>query len=120
MKRTTAVVSGILLLAAAGRAAAAGDAAAGKAKFDMLCTSCHGVAGKGDGPAGASLSPKPRNFTDAAWQKATDDATIAKVIKGGGPAIGKSPLMTAWGAALSDADIANVVAYVRQLGAAAK
>ena len=96
-------------------AASAGDAAAGKAKYDMFCSSCHGASGKGDGPAGAALNPKARDFTDAAWQDATDDATIHKAIKEGGAAIGKSPLMPPWGASLSDADIDNVVAYIRSL-----
>jgi mono/diheme cytochrome c family protein len=35
--------------------------------FAMACTSCHGVAGKGDGSVGATLSPRrapqPRDFT---------------------------------------------------------
>ncbi|HET8649722.1 MAG TPA: FTR1 family protein [Gemmatimonadales bacterium] len=30
------------------------------------CASCHGNFGKGDGPAGANLSPPPANLTDAA------------------------------------------------------
>ncbi|MEI7812606.1 MAG: cytochrome c [Ignavibacteria bacterium] len=34
----------------------------GKALFLTNCISCHGVAGMGDGPAGAMLNPKPRNF----------------------------------------------------------
>src|SRR6185295_9190126 len=37
-------------------------------KFAQLCSGCHGPNGQGDGPAGVALTPKPRNFTDAAWQ----------------------------------------------------
>lgn len=110
----------LLLAAIAGSLVAmpalAADAAAGKAKYDALCASCHGAAGKGDGPAGASLNPKPRNFTDKAWQAKTSDDQIKKVIKGGGPAAGLSPLMPPMGAGLNDADMANVVAYIRSLG----
>ena len=36
--------------------AQAADVAAGKAKFQQLCASCHGANGKGDGPAAAILS----------------------------------------------------------------
>ncbi|MBI5042720.1 MAG: c-type cytochrome [Nitrospirae bacterium] len=47
-------------------AAGKGDAEAGKKAYDAKCTMCHGTAGKGDGPAGASLNPKATNFTDKA------------------------------------------------------
>lgn len=30
--------------------------------FATACASCHGTQGKGDGPAGVALNPKPRNF----------------------------------------------------------
>ena len=33
----------------------------GKKMYMLNCQTCHGPAGKGDGPAGASLNPKPRN-----------------------------------------------------------
>jgi mono/diheme cytochrome c family protein len=57
------------------------------------CAVCHGPAGGGDGPTAGGLTPKPRNFTDATWQSAKSDEAIAKVIVGGGPAGGLSPLM---------------------------
>jgi len=56
---------------------------------------CHGESGKGDGAAAAALNPKPRDYTDAAWQKATTDAQIKDAIARGGAAVGKSPLMPA-------------------------
>jgi hypothetical protein len=56
---------------------------------------CHGPTGKGDGPAGAALSPKPRDLGDPAWQKSVTDEHIEKIILNGGPAVGKSPLMPA-------------------------
>ncbi len=36
--------------------------AKGKGLFETTCSPCHGPDGKGDGPAGATLNPKPRNF----------------------------------------------------------
>jgi len=42
--------------------------AAGKKIFTTTCVSCHGAAGKGDGPAAMALEPRPANFTDhARW-----------------------------------------------------
>jgi mono/diheme cytochrome c family protein len=61
--------------------------------FTNRCVACHGVRGSGDGPASASLSPKPRNFQDRAWQKSVTDEHIEKIIVGGGAAVGKSPAM---------------------------
>jgi mono/diheme cytochrome c family protein len=40
---------------------------------------------------------------------------LFRVIKEGGAAVGKSPLMMPWGGALSDAQIWDVVAHVRTL-----
>jgi mono/diheme cytochrome c family protein len=61
--------------------------------FKTRCAICHGETGKGDGLGAASLNPKPRNYSDAAWQASVTDETLKKVIVEGGPAIGLSPLM---------------------------
>lgn len=36
----------------------------GRAVYGANCAKCHGEYGKGDGPRGAELQPKPRDFTD--------------------------------------------------------
>jgi hypothetical protein len=61
--------------------------------FATRCSTCHGQDGKGSGPASATLNPKPRDYTSAAWQKTVTDEQIKKTIVEGGPAVGKSPLM---------------------------
>ena len=40
---------------------------------------------------------------------------LFQVVKFGGASVGKSPLMAPWGGTLSDAQIWDVVAYVRTL-----
>lgn len=92
-----------------------GDARAGKAKYDLFCTACHGATGKGDGAAAAALNPKPRNFQDAAYMGKKSDVNLAKVIKQGGATVGLSPVMPPWGSSLNDQDVANVIAYIRSL-----
>jgi cytochrome c553 len=63
--------------------------------FKTVCATCHGENGTGDGPGAAALNPKPRNYTDKAWQASVTDDQIAKTILMGGAAVGKSPAMPA-------------------------
>lgn len=63
--------------------------------FKTVCASCHGETGVGDGPAAATLDPKPRNYTDKAWQASVTDEQIKQTILLGGAGVGKSPLMPA-------------------------
>ena len=64
-----------------------------KVLFMNVCAQCHGFEGKGDGAAAATLNPKPRNYTDPAWQASVTDADIKAIIVGGGQAVGKSGMM---------------------------
>jgi len=63
--------------------------------FKTVCATCHGEDGRGDGPGAAALNPKPRNYTDKAWQASVTDEDIKKTILLGGAAVGKSPAMPA-------------------------
>jgi mono/diheme cytochrome c family protein len=95
-------------------AAEKGDAAKGKETFQTTCAACHGAEGKGDGVAAAALDPKPRNLSDPAYVSTLSDDHLYKVISEGGAAVGLSPMMAAWGGTLSEQDIWNVIAYIRQ------
>ncbi|MEZ4546438.1 MAG: cytochrome c [Thermodesulfobacteriota bacterium] len=100
--------------AAVSNAETKGDAAKGKTTFENTCAACHGPGGKGDGPAAAALDPKPKNLTDAELLSTQTDDFIYKVISEGGAAVGLSPMMAPWGGVLSEQDIWNVVAFIRQ------
>lgn len=79
--------------AAPAQAAAVSPAEEAKKTFETLCATCHGTSGKGDGTAAANLDPKPRDYTDKAWQASVTDEELAKIILEGGAAVGKSALM---------------------------
>ncbi|MBL8137642.1 MAG: c-type cytochrome [Acidobacteria bacterium] len=48
------------------------------------CASCHGPAGRGDGPVGQTLDPRPRDFQDvAAFKRGFDVEAIARTLATG-------------------------------------
>ncbi len=58
----------------------------GQAVFKTNCSMCHGEKGLGDGVAGASLNPKPRNLVEGKWKQGGSAlqlfATLQTGIKG--------------------------------------
>lgn len=86
------------------------DAAAGKQLYDRNCLACHGAAGAGDGPASRALRPPPTAFNTAAFWTDKKPAEVKAAIRSGRP--GTS--MMAFGS-LDDAELNNVVAYLRSL-----
>lgn len=92
---------------------ASGDAAHGQQVYTTTCTPCHGPGGKGDGPAAAALNPKPADHTSKDVIGARTDAKLAEIIKMGGGVVGKPTMPAA--PQLSDADVKDVIAYLRQL-----
>ena len=97
-------------------ALAGGDAEKGKAIYVKYCASCHGTTGKGDGPAGKALNPKPpRDLTEKAYMQTRTEEDLVGIVRKGGAAMGKSPMMPPWSPTLKDGDIEDVVAFVRTL-----
>lgn len=66
----------------------ANAAASGKKLYKAMCLVCHGPKGKGDGMAGAGLTPKPTNLTSEAVQSQTDGAIFWKIAEGRAPMAG--------------------------------
>lgn len=73
------------------------------------CTVCHGPGGKGDGPGGAALNPKPRDHTDGAYMNTRTDEQLLEVLHNGKGA------MPAWKGMLTDDQMKAVLAHVRSL-----
>ena len=83
--------------------------AAGKRVYTRMCGRCHGPEGKGDGTA--ATAPVP-DLTDGTWDYGGSDGEIFAVIHDG-----VSADMDGYAARLSDADIWNVVSFVRSVAA---
>ncbi|HTY63364.1 MAG TPA: cytochrome c [Acidobacteriota bacterium] len=58
--------------------------ALGKNLFEKNCTQCHGALGHGDGPAAATMNPKPRNLSGSeGWKNGPEIPGIYKTISEG-------------------------------------
>ena len=80
----------------------------GKKIFEANCSMCHGPTGKGDGPVGAALTPKPEDLTSREVRAQTDGALYWKISTGRGA-------MPSW-QTLPEKDRWSVVNYIRSLG----
>lgn len=87
----------------------------GRKLYMTHCYTCHGVTGKGDGPAAARLQPKPRNLTDDAYLSRKTDQDIYNVISGGSAGLHRFSGMPDWKAIFYPERIWDVVAYLRTL-----
>jgi mono/diheme cytochrome c family protein len=87
--------------------------AKGKEQYTALCQACHGATGQGDGPAGASLTPKPANLKNTAAE-ASDAYIYWRIAEGGAMDPFKSS-MPAHKATMKEEQIWQVVSYVKSL-----
>lgn len=101
--------------------------ASGKQMYESYCASCHGINGKGNGPAAPALNVHPTDLTSLA--KANNGKFpgdhVASVLSGAGVAAHGSQDMPVWGPVfrkLSRSDqaqvqqrIANTTKYVESL-----
>ena len=75
--------------------------------YKAKCASCHGADGSGNTPMGKNLKLKDLGSADV--QKASDKDLKDTITKG------KPPKMPAYGGKLSDAQINDLVKYLRTL-----
>jgi mono/diheme cytochrome c family protein len=88
------------------------------ALYNANCASCHGNGGRGDGPAASGQRPAPRDFTKGVYKFRTtasgslpSDDDLVRAIAIGLP--GTS--MPGWKNRLTDAQIAELAAYLKTM-----
>lgn len=87
----------------------------GEDLYQYYCALCHGKTGDADGFNSPQLTTPPAKHAEASLMNALSDAQIHRVIKEGGPSLGRSPQMPPWGGVLNDGQIADVTAFIRVL-----
>lgn len=81
----------------------------GRKIYQKLCWTCHGKAGKGDGPAAAALTIAPADFSEEIIQSQSDGAIYWKITQGRGE-------MVAYKSTLTDDQRWMLVNFIRQFG----
>lgn len=81
---------------------------AGKKIYGTYCTVCHGLKGRGDGVAAASLNPRPADHTSEKFQAQSDGAIFWKMTTG-------RPPMASYSTTLSKTQRWQVIDYIRTL-----
>lgn len=114
------VMGGVLLLAAGVQTASADELERGAAIYQANCAVCHGPGGRPDADSALvkGLGVVPANFADALFNSREPASDWDIVINHGGPALGFSEKMPAFGESLNEADINAVLAYIKTLGGA--
>jgi len=102
--------------------------ASGKEMFNHYCASCHGMSGKGDGPAAVSFKKAPRDLTKLAHDNGGKYPAnhVAATLSLEDCCVHGSKVMPVWGPILSSVSrtpgesqqrIANLVKYIETLQA---
>lgn len=101
---TVVVATVAFVCAIAITAVSACDASIGKHVYDKNCAACHGKDGKG-------IMPKMPDFSKGERMDKADKHLLASIGDGV-----KGTAMPAWKGKLNDADMSNVLCYVKTIG----
>ncbi len=107
------------------------SAGSGEEMYKEYCASCHGLSGKGDGPAAPAMKTPPADLTELSARNGGQfpDAKVAQAIKAGPqiPAHGSAempvwgPIFSAMRTTASDAEVQlrvyNLAEYLKTLQA---
>ena len=84
-----------------------GDIAKGKQLYAKHCQQCHGISGKGDGPAAKELDPKPADLTRNNFHHRHHFFFIISE--------GSEQGMPAWKSIISEDEIFDLISYIKTI-----
>ena len=85
----------------------------GKQLYDNNCAACHAVDGRGRSVSQVGFDVPLPDFTDCSYNSPEQSADWVAIAHEGGPIRGFSPIMPAFGDALTTAELETLVEYVR-------
>lgn len=86
----------------------------GKDVYFTACVTCHGTRGQGADPTLLGFDPGPPDFTDCKFTSREKSSDWTGIAKHGGPIKGFSKMMPAFGEALSEKQIDDVVDFIKE------
>lgn len=89
-----------------------GDADTGAKLYKRYCAGCHGTDGRG---GAHTFMPHVQNLTKKDYIELVSDGYLYLVIAEGGEAVGKNSYMPAWQSTLSEQEIKDIIAHIRDL-----
>ena len=94
-----------------------GDPEKGKVVYEKYCFYCHGREGRGDGAIAIAVSPHPADFVgDKKKMAKSDEELIKSIAEGIQREVGSEEMaMPRWKDILSEEDMWDALAYVREL-----
>lgn len=103
---------GVVVLSCVLATASYSAAENGRELYEAACASCHGRDGRG-APEGTAITVPLPDFTDCSFVTRETTANWLALVAEGGPALGLSPQMPAFGDALSEEQARAAIAYLR-------
>jgi mono/diheme cytochrome c family protein len=86
---------------------------AGQRLYGSACSACHAPDGRGAAPSTVGFATPLPDFTDCSFATREPDEDWLAVSHDGGPARAFDPMMPAFGEALTEHELRQVLAYVR-------
>lgn len=117
-KFMSTLLASVLLVTTMTLSAQAANLERGSEVFAVNCAMCHGPTGSPDpdSPLVEGLGVVPADFSDTLFNSREGEGEWKLVATYGGAALGFSEVMPAFGEALTEEDIDNVLAYIKTLG----
>jgi mono/diheme cytochrome c family protein len=108
--RAVAAALAVILFASSLRAAAQET---GRELYNDACAACHGDDGRGEVLQAAAFETELPDFTDCSFATREADADWLAVVHDGGPARSFAEMMPAFGVALSESEIGQIIGHIR-------